>query len=186
MSNNKRIRQSKSYREFLSSQFTYTGLREIKNPISCLNWAGHMKTCLMSYGNTKGADQPAHLRSLISTIVVRCLESMICILAISKVPASFCSWAGWFESFLVQNPRRHIFAWCASIILGSVHASHIMISHTGMFFTIQPTWNRVWCKANNIHCPGNYCYLSLFTRKTVFGVCDQVRLKPVCSATETS
>ena len=28
--------------------------------------------------------------------------------------------------------------------------------------------------------------MSLVIRKTVFGVCDQVRLKPVCSATETS
>ena len=28
--------------------------------------------------------------------------------------------------------------------------------------------------------------MSLVTRKPVFGVCDQVRLKPACSATETS
>ena len=28
--------------------------------------------------------------------------------------------------------------------------------------------------------------MSLVTRKPVFGVCDQVRLKPVCSASETS
>ena len=46
---------------------------------------GHAKMCLMSYANNKGADQPAHPRSLISTFVVRCLGSMICILAISKV-----------------------------------------------------------------------------------------------------
>ena len=35
-----------------------------------------------SFANNKGADQPAHPRSLISTFVVRCLDSMICILAI--------------------------------------------------------------------------------------------------------
>ena len=29
-------------------------------------------------------------------------------------------------------------------------------------------------------------YMSHLTRKPVFGVCDQVRLKPACSATETS
>ena len=46
---------------------------------------GHAKTCLMTYANNKGADQPAHPRSLISTCVVRCFDSMICILAISKV-----------------------------------------------------------------------------------------------------
>ena len=50
--------------------------------------------CLMPYANNKGADQATHPRSLISTIVVRCLDGMICILAISKVSkilASFCS-----------------------------------------------------------------------------------------------
>ena len=46
---------------------------------------GRAKTCLMPYANNKGADQPAHPRNLISTFVVRCLDSMICILAISKV-----------------------------------------------------------------------------------------------------
>ena len=37
------------------------------------------------YANNKGADQPAHPCSLISTFVVRCLDSVICIFAISKV-----------------------------------------------------------------------------------------------------
>ena len=68
----------------------------------------------MAYANNKGADQPAHPASLISTFVVHCLYSMRCILAISKVLASFCSRAGWFESYLVENPRRHVFAWCGS------------------------------------------------------------------------
>ena len=35
------------------------------------NEPGHEKTCLMSYANNKGADQPAHPRSLISSFVVR-------------------------------------------------------------------------------------------------------------------
>ena len=39
----------------------------------------------MPYANNKGADQPAHLRILISAFVVRCSDSMICILAIAKV-----------------------------------------------------------------------------------------------------
>ena len=46
---------------------------------------GHAKTCLMPYATNKGADQPAHPRSLIGTFVVRCLDSMICILAIYTV-----------------------------------------------------------------------------------------------------
>ena len=39
----------------------------------------------MPYANNKSADQPAHPRSLISTFVVRCLDSIICILALSAV-----------------------------------------------------------------------------------------------------
>ena len=32
-----------------------------------------------------------------------------------KILASFCSWAGWFKSYLVENSWRHIFAWRGSI-----------------------------------------------------------------------
>ena len=46
---------------------------------------GHAKTCLMSYANNKGAVQPAHPCSLISTFVIHCLDSMICMLALLKV-----------------------------------------------------------------------------------------------------
>ena len=38
---------------------------------------GHEKMCLMSYVNNKGADQPAHPRSLVSAFFVRCLDSII-------------------------------------------------------------------------------------------------------------
>ena len=39
----------------------------------------------MSYANNKGADQPVHQRSLISTFVVRCLDSLIPLLAIAEI-----------------------------------------------------------------------------------------------------
>ena len=39
----------------------------------------------MPYANNKGEDQPAHLRSLISTFIIRCLYSIISILAQSKL-----------------------------------------------------------------------------------------------------
>ena len=45
----------------------------------------HKKTCLMLYANNKCADQPTHTRILISVFVVRCLDSIIPILAISKM-----------------------------------------------------------------------------------------------------
>ena len=37
-----------------------------------------------------------------------------CCIQSFKILASFCSWAGWFESYPVENPRSHIFAWCGS------------------------------------------------------------------------
>ena len=52
--------------------------------ISTINEPGHEKMCLMPYPNNKGADQPAHPRSLISTFVVRCLDSIISLDSIAE------------------------------------------------------------------------------------------------------
>ena len=41
--------------------------------------------CLMSYANNKGADQPAHPRSLISAFVVRCLDSVMSLVSVTKI-----------------------------------------------------------------------------------------------------
>ena len=46
---------------------------------------GHEKMCLMSYANNKGADQPAHPTSLISTFVVHCLDSIISLDSIAEI-----------------------------------------------------------------------------------------------------
>ena len=45
----------------------------------------HEKTCFMVYANYKDTDQQAHPGSLISTFVVHCLDSIIPILAKSKI-----------------------------------------------------------------------------------------------------
>ena len=41
--------------------------------------------CLMLYANKKGADQPAHPRSLMSTFVVRCLDSIMPLVSLSEI-----------------------------------------------------------------------------------------------------
>ena len=46
---------------------------------------GHEKTCLTSYANNKGADQPAHPRSLICAFVVRCLDSVMSLVSVIKI-----------------------------------------------------------------------------------------------------
>ena len=43
----------------------------------------------MPYANNKGADQPAHLRSLISAFVVRCLDSIISLVSISEISSLY-------------------------------------------------------------------------------------------------
>ena len=43
------------------------------------------KTCLRGFANNTGANQPAHLRSLISAFVIRLLESTLCKLNTSEI-----------------------------------------------------------------------------------------------------
>ena len=43
----------------------------------------------MLYANNKGADQPAHPRSLISPFVVRCLDSIISLVSISEISSLY-------------------------------------------------------------------------------------------------
>ena len=43
----------------------------------------------MPYANNKYADQPAHSRSLISAFVVRCLDSLIPLVSISKISSLY-------------------------------------------------------------------------------------------------
>ena len=52
-----------------------------------------MKKTVFAIYEQKGADQPAHLRSLISAFVVSCLDSIIAILAVAEISrlASLCS-----------------------------------------------------------------------------------------------
>ena len=58
------------------------------NPSSILeviNGPRREKICLWEFAKNTGADQPAHLRSLISAFVIRFLESIICKLATGEI-----------------------------------------------------------------------------------------------------
>ena len=46
---------------------------------------GHEKPCLTLYANNKGADQPAHPRSLISAFVVCCLDSVMSLVSVTQI-----------------------------------------------------------------------------------------------------
>ena len=67
---------------------------------------GHEKMCLMSYANNKGADQPAHQRSLISAFWCSLLRKYNISRFYSqnfKALDSFCGCAGQFVSSMVGN-----------------------------------------------------------------------------------
>ena len=90
------------------------GFITLSDATSYMYWPGHAKMRLMSYAKNKGADEPAHPYSLISTFVVRCLDSMICIFAIYKVSgfllASVVVQAG-LNLTWSKSPKTHFDKW---------------------------------------------------------------------------
>ena len=52
-------------------------------------WATSWENLFMPYANNKCADQPAHLRSLISAFVFRCLDSIKHLLAIAEISSLY-------------------------------------------------------------------------------------------------
>ena len=75
---------------------------------------------------------------------------------------------GWSESLL----GAHSFWWFCHV------AAHLLKTMVGLGI-----WKRIRWKQGN---QPRYGYMSPLTRKSVFGVSDQGRLKPACSATETT
>ena len=78
--------------------------KQIQTPLGkyCkLNVSHVMRKPYFVYVNNKGTEQPLHSRSQISTIVVRCQDSIMPILAMSKI--SRLKLASVAESHLVRN-----------------------------------------------------------------------------------
>ena len=92
-----------------SSGLYLSGTGQTKH--SC-NWARSRENVFYAI-----CEQQRCTSALIGTFVVRCLNSTIRIPAISKdsrfLLASVAEQGG-FESYLVENPRRHVFAWWVS------------------------------------------------------------------------
>ena len=80
----------------LQKENTITATKTI---ILKLNEPCHEKTCLTPYANNKGADQPAHLRSLISVFVVCGQDSITPVVAKSKISRL------WLVSVVSQTPE---------------------------------------------------------------------------------
>ena len=117
-----------------------------------VNEPGHEKMCLMPYAKNKGADQPAHLRSLISAFVVRCLDSIISLDSIAEISrlASFCGCAGRFVSGLVGNSWRHVLschgsnAYLKNTVPFSQHCFHIAPGERIIVFQVATNKNNIY------------------------------------------
>ena len=57
------------------------------SPTAKINEPRHEKTGFFAYANNKDADQPAHPRSLISVFVIRCLDSIMPLVSVYKIPS---------------------------------------------------------------------------------------------------
>ena len=88
---------SKAITWYLSSNTNSLSFYSLLQTIYLLCEPGHEKMYLMSYANNKGADHPAHARSLISAFVVRCVDNIISLDSIaesSRLRRSVCVWPG--------------------------------------------------------------------------------------------
>ena len=90
-----------------------------------------LENLLMPYATNKDTDQPVHLRSLISIIVIHWLDSIISVVSISRISrlASLCSWANRFKPSLVGNSED----------LFSRERAHIKLNN-GLF----RFWKTIW------------------------------------------
>ena len=88
---------SSSNKQFLLQKSTSWGILQMSRlmwkgtialcSLRSLMWAGPWEnvSCLISYANNKGADQPADPRCLISAFVNRCLDSIISLDSIAEI-----------------------------------------------------------------------------------------------------
>ena len=130
----------------------------------------------MPYANIKGTDQHAHPCSLISAFVFCSLDSILPLISISKISslhlASVAVQAGSCLTWS-QTPKTNFLV--TRLIWYTDYSDYVAYTST---------------KGIHLSCGSSFCFvlcscMGLIMRKPVFGVCDQARLKPACSATET-
>ena len=63
----------------------FTAVFVSNTELKTIIWVSKRKNLSSGFGNNKDADQPAYSRSLISTFVIRFLESFICKLATGEI-----------------------------------------------------------------------------------------------------
>ena len=68
------------------------------------------KSCLLGFANSKGADQPVHQRSLISTFVICLLKSIISKIVTSEISISSVAEQAGLNLTLSETPKTGFLA----------------------------------------------------------------------------
>ena len=109
-------------------------------------WVMPWEKRFMPYANNKGADQYVHPRSLISAFVVHCLDSIIPLVSISKIPSLYLTsidvQAG-LSLPLLQTPKTGFLA--TSLICDQVNISKQQMNQTFVEFRIFFNWKQNAC-----------------------------------------
>ena len=95
--------------------------------------------------------------------LLRQYDMYTCYIPCCKILASLCSLADWFESYLVANSRRHVFAWCGSwhsfcsfitsSLKGSVARCKVSGNVLTSWWTSACIFTRHWCLSPNLFEP---------------------------------
>ena len=151
---------------------------------------------------SEDSDQPGHPPSLIRVFTVHMKKPWVLSYPLSVQRRLWLDWADaqadlslrWahtcFVGFIMSQLTLNTWKINTHNLPGGSHEriwSDIFSPHTR--FTTQEFASLLWFwwkKKTKSFCIKIWIHLSLVTRKPVFGVCDQLRLKPACSATETS
>ena len=71
--------------ESASPEIDTISMQALTFTVKLINMSRAMRKCVLCHANNKGADQPAHSRSLISAFVVRCLDSVMFLVSVIKI-----------------------------------------------------------------------------------------------------
>ena len=88
-----------------------------------------MRKPVLSYANNKGADQPVHPRSLISTFVVHCLDSIIPLVPISEISSLYLAPKAEQAGLSLTWLRTPVFSWWDSnlfVTSSKLHSSSLL------------------------------------------------------------
>ena len=162
-------------------------------------WVSSWENLFMPYANNKGTDQPGHPRSLISTFVVCCLDRIIAMVSKSKVwglklvsvaeeAGLSYTWSqtlktGFFMTWLIYNMAER----SARMVWAVLHINHnFSWTHSRKSSPIYSYHGWFPCLQRLSFSELIYLNMSHMATKPVFGLCDQIRHKPTCTATEVS